>query len=45
MSLRVAPPHARYVAWYRVGGVQGHSLSWVVPENTEHGLELRHIAL
>lgn len=45
MPLWVAPPHAWDMSWHGVSGVQCHSLPGIVPQHTEHCLELRHIAL
>ena len=45
MSLGVSFPHPGDVSGYGVSGVQGHPLSGVVPQDTEHGAELGDIAL
>ena len=43
--LCISPPHAWNMGWHWVGGVQGHSLARVVPQHTEHGLEMGNIPL
>ena len=45
MLLPVSSPHTRDVGGHGISGVQGHGLSGVMTEHTEHGLEVRDIAL
>ena len=45
MLLSVSSPHTRDVGGHRVSGVQGHGLSRVMAQNTEHVLEVRDIVL
>lgn len=45
MSLGVPFPHAWHMTGDGISGIEGHSLSGIVSQYTEHGTELRDIAL